>query len=73
MQTILQLRDEYGVSFDLYPEIVSFKKALQYSNRKNYTEAIFFGSDESKLGEVLVKNMQTGEQKIVLVEDLGER
>ena len=73
MQAILELRDEYGIAFDLYPEIVSFKKALQYANRKNYTEAIFFGSDEAKLGEVLVKNMQTGEQRIVLVEDIGER
>ena len=71
MQAILELRDEYGVPFDLYPEIVSFKKALQYANRKNYTEVIFFGSDEAKLGEVLVKNMQTGEQKIVLIEDIG--
>ncbi len=71
MQSILELRDEYGVSFDLYPEIVSFKKALQYANRKNYTEAIFFGSDEAKAGEVLVKNMESGDQEIVLVEDLG--
>ncbi len=71
MQAILELRDEYGIAFDLYPEIVSFKKALQYANRKNYTEAIFFGSDEAKLGEVLVKNMQTGDQGIALVEDLG--
>ena len=73
MQSILELRDEYGVSFDIYPEIVSFKKALQYSNRKNYTEAIFFGSDEAKLGEVLVKNMQTGEQKIVALQDIEYR
>jgi histidyl-tRNA synthetase len=70
MQAILELRDEYGVAFDLYPEIVSFKKALQYANRKHYTEAIFFGSDEAKLGEVLIKNMQTGEQKIVALQDI---
>ena len=72
MQAIIELRDEYGVAFDLYPEITNFKKALQYANRKNYTEAIFFGADEVKYGEVLVKNMQTGDQRIVLVEDLGE-
>jgi histidyl-tRNA synthetase len=70
MQAILELRDEYGIAFDLYPEIVSFKKALQYANRKNHTEAIFFGSDEAKLGEVLVKNMQTGEQRIVALQDI---
>jgi histidyl-tRNA synthetase len=70
MQAILELRDEYGIAFDLYPEIVSFKKALQYANRKHYTEAIFFGSDEAKLGEVLIKNMQTGEQKIVALQDI---
>ena len=73
MQAIIELRDEYGVAFDLYPEITNFKKALQYANRKNYTEAIFFGADEVKSGEALVKNMQTGDQRIVLVEDLGER
>ncbi len=73
MQAILELRDEYGIAFDLYPEIVSFKKALQYANRKHYIEAIFFGSDEAKLGEVLVKNMESGEQRIELLEDLGER
>ena len=73
MQAIIELRDEYGVAFDLYPESTNFKKALQYANRKNYTEAIFFGADEVKSGEVLVKNMQTGDQRIVLVEDLGER
>jgi histidyl-tRNA synthetase len=72
MQAIIELRDEYGVAFDLYPEIVSFKKALQYANRKGYTDAIFFGSDEVKSGEVLVKNMQTGEQGIVAIEDLEE-
>lgn len=70
MQAILELRDEYGIAFDLYPEIVSFKKALQYANRKNYTESIFFGSDEAKVCEVLVKNMQTGEQKIVALQDI---
>ena len=70
MQAILELRDEYGLSFDLYPEIVNFKKALQYANRKNYTEAIFFGSDEAKLGEVLVKNMQTGEQQVIALQDI---
>jgi len=73
MQAIIELRDEYGVTFDLYPEITNFKKALQYANRKGYTEAIFFGSDEAKSGEVLVKNLETGQQVIVVVEDLEER
>ncbi|MEX0598015.1 MAG: histidine--tRNA ligase, partial [Candidatus Paceibacterota bacterium] len=70
MSNIIKLRDEQGIVLDLYPEIVSFKKALQYANRKHYTEAIFFGSNEAKLGAVLVKNMQTGEQKIVVLQDI---
>ena len=73
IQTIIELRDEYGVAFDLYPEITNFKKALQYANRKGYNDAIFFGSDEAKSGEVLVKNLETGQQVIVAVEDLEER
>lgn len=73
INSIIALRDEQGIAFDLYPEITNFKKALQYANRKGYTEAIIFGADETKTGEVLVKNMQTGEQGILLLEDLGER
>jgi histidyl-tRNA synthetase len=72
IESIIALRDEQGIAFDLYPEITNFKKALQYANRKNYTEAIFFGGDEAKAGEVLVKNMESGEQEIILLEDLGE-
>ena len=72
IKSIIALRDEQGIAFDLYPEITNFKKALQYANRKNYTEAIFFGADEAKAGEVLIKNMESGEQVIVLVGDLGE-
>jgi len=73
MQTIIELRDDNGVTFDLYPEITNFKKALKYANRKGYTDAIFFGSDETKSGEVLIKNLETGQQVIVVVEDLEER
>jgi histidyl-tRNA synthetase len=72
IESIISLRDEQGIAFDLYPEITNFKKSLQYANRKNYTEAIFFGADETKMGEVLVKNMKSGEQEIILLEDLGE-
>lgn len=69
IESIIALRDEQGIAFDLYPEITHFKKALQYANRKGYTEAIFFGADEVKAGEVLVKNMESGEQKSILLEE----
>jgi histidyl-tRNA synthetase len=72
IKSIIALRDEQGIAFDLYPEITNFKKALQYANRKGYTKAIIFGADETKTGEVLVKNMKSGEQEIILLEDLGE-
>lgn len=68
LESIVFLRDEKGLSFDIYPEVTSFKKALQYANRKGYTEAMFFGADEAQIGEVLVKNMESGEQEIVQVE-----
>lgn len=73
IESIITLRDEQGIAFDVYPEITNFKKALQYANRKSYTDTIFFGADETKTGEVLVKNMESGEQEIVLLEDLGKR
>ncbi len=69
IKLIIALRDEQGIAFDLYPEITNFKKALQYANRKGYTEAIFFGSDEAKAGEVLVKNMESGEQESIPLEE----
>lgn len=69
IKSIIAFRDEQGIAFDLYPEITNFKKALQYANRKGYTEAIFFGADETKTGEILVKNMESGEQKSISLEE----
>lgn len=67
--SIVALRDTQGVAFELYPDITTFKKALQYANRKGYEYVLILGADEAKMGEILVKNMKSGEQKIIPIQD----
>lgn len=67
--SIVALRDTQGIAFELYPDITTFKKALRYANRKGYEYVLIFGTDEAKIGEVLVKNMKSGEQEIISIQD----
>ncbi len=67
--SIVALRDTQGIAFELYPDITTFKKALQYANRKGYEYALILGVDEAKTGEILVKNMKSGNQEIIPIQD----
>jgi len=56
-----QLRDN-GISSELYPDSHKLKKQMNYANNKNIPFVALVGEDEMKNQEILVKNMETGEQ-----------
>lgn len=56
-----QLRDN-GISSELYPDTHKLKKQMNYANNKNIPFVALVGEDEMKNQEILVKNMETGEQ-----------
>lgn len=64
-----QLRDN-GISSELYPDSHKLKKQMNYANNKNIPFVALVGENEMKNQEILVKNMETGEQNNYSVIDL---
>ena len=61
-------RRNYSVEFDYLNR--SAKAQMREANKFNVRYVIFFGGDEYSSGYLSLKNMQTGEQKQILISDL---
>ncbi|MBC8048162.1 MAG: histidine--tRNA ligase [Fimbriimonadaceae bacterium] len=65
-----QLRRE-NISTEIYPDLqVKIGKKFKYADDKNIPFAIVIGSDELKNNLVSIKNMKSGEQKQLTIEEL---
>ena len=49
---------------------IKLKKAMNTANRENIDKVIIIGEDELKQNSVTLKNMITGNQELVKIEDL---
>jgi histidyl-tRNA synthetase len=63
---------QQGVNAELYPDASKIKKQLEYANHKQIPFVAFTGETEIAQQKVTVKNMITGEQKLVSKEELVE-
>ena len=61
---------EKGVSVEVYPEPTKMKKQMGYADAKKIPYVAIVGGDEMASGEVMLKNMLTGEQQKVSLEAL---
>ncbi|MVN20154.1 histidine--tRNA ligase [Mucilaginibacter arboris] len=68
-QLVNQLRQQ-EIRAELYPPGAKIKKQLDYANNKNIPFTIMIGSEEMQRGLLSLKNMQTGEQRKLLVEQV---
>lgn len=59
-----------GVRCELYPESAKMKKQLSYADNNKIPYVALIGANEIKNSSVTLKNMISGEQKTVLVDDL---
>ncbi|WP_221392328.1 histidine--tRNA ligase [Dyadobacter sp. NIV53] len=59
-----------GINTEMYPDSVKLKKQLDYADRKNIPFVVLIGSDEIQSGLLTLKNMKTGEQQKVSVDDI---
>ena len=59
-----------GINCELYPESVKIKKQLAYANAKGVDYVVMAGSDEIKGGKVSLKDMATGDQRLVSAHEL---
>ncbi|ADQ81522.1 histidine--tRNA ligase [Riemerella anatipestifer] len=68
MDIIQQLRTK-GVSAELYPEAAKLKKQFTYAEKKGIPYIVFVGEEEIKNKQVSIKNLETGEQNSLTLED----
>ena len=59
-----------GVAVEVYPEPTKMKKQMGYADSKQIPFVAIVGGDEMAQGKVMLKNMSTGEQKLVGPEEL---
>jgi histidyl-tRNA synthetase len=59
-----------GISSEIYPEHAKIKKQMDFGNKKRVSYVIVIGSDEVATGSLTLKNMATGEQEKLTIEQI---
>lgn len=59
-----------GKAVEVYPEPAKMKKQMSYADAKQIPFVAIVGGDEMAQNKVMLKNMRTGEQKLVTLEEL---
>ena len=67
---IIQELRANGISAELYPDSAKMKKQFDYANKKNIAYVVIIGESEMQSGNASVKNMQTGNQETIKIENL---
>ncbi|MCB9265182.1 MAG: histidine--tRNA ligase [Lewinellaceae bacterium] len=62
-----------GINAEIYPEPTKMGKQFKYVDKRNAPHAIVIGSDEMASGKLAFKNMKTGEQESLSLEEIIER
>jgi histidyl-tRNA synthetase len=68
--TCLKETRKAGISAEIYPEPGKMKKQMAYANNKNIPFAAIIGEEEMQKRKVMLKNMETGEQNLVSVDEM---
>lgn len=58
------------IASDIYPKVTKFKKLMKYANKVNVPYTIIVGSQEMESNLLILKNMQTGEQQQLTIEQI---
>ena len=69
LQVLQKLRSE-NIKSELYPDLVKMKKSMKYANDKNIPFVILIGSDEMESHTLSLKNMETGDQQKITIEEI---
>lgn len=67
---ILAKLRKVGINTEIYPESAKIKKQMTWADRKNIAYVVIAGEQEIAEGKVNLKNMKTGEQKLLSPEEL---
>ena len=68
---ILNKLREANISSEIFPGEGKLKKQMEYANKIESPFVIFYGEDEIKSGKATLKNLETGNESSVKIEDLA--
>lgn len=69
VQWMYALRDS-GIACEMYPELAKMKKQFKYADDRKIPYVAVMGDDELRAGKINLKNMTTGEQQLLSLEEL---
>ena len=64
---------EAGIRTEIYPDSSKMKKQMSYANAKQIPFVALAGENEMAEGKLTLKNMLTGEQQLIAIEELIEK
>jgi len=67
---ILQRLRNMGIAAELYPSSAKLKKQMSYADDKHIPYVILIGSEEMQSGILTLKNMQSGDQQKLTIEEV---
>ena len=59
-----------GIRAEIFSDKAKMKRQMNYANAKNIPYVVFAGEDEIEKGKLMLKDMQSGEQKLVTAKEL---
>ena len=68
MKILAKLREK-GIAAEIYPESAKLKKQFTYAEKKGIENLIFLGEQEIAEGNITIKNLTSGEQKTMKIQE----
>ncbi len=68
LQALRKVRDA-GIRAEIYPDAAKMKKQMSYANAKAIPFVALVGDNEIQAGKITLKDMATGEQQLLTVEE----
>ena len=68
MKVLAKLREK-GIAAEIYPESAKLKKQFTYAEKKGIENLIFLGEQEIAEGNITIKNLTSGEQRTMKIEE----
>ncbi len=62
-----------GINAEIYPEPVKMKKQMKYANSREVQYVSIVGSQEMESGQLSLKDMATGEQEMMTIDEIIEK
>ena len=59
-----------GIRTEIFPDKAKRKKQMSYANAKNIPYVVLSGENEINEGKLMLKDMQTGEQTLITIDEL---